>query len=85
MGIAKNAAKDLAGEIEQVAGAVVNNDEMEEHGHQKRVDAQARELQEQDEKGQHPTDLETGTEEKMAYPDFNKDSNLDVEEVAPGR
>jgi len=46
MGVVKNAAEDLAGEAEQVTGTVLRNEKLEEHGRRKRVDAQARELEE---------------------------------------
>jgi hypothetical protein len=49
MGVVKNAAADLAGEAEQVTGAVVHNDKLEERGRLRRIDAQARELEEEDE------------------------------------
>jgi uncharacterized protein YjbJ (UPF0337 family) len=48
MGVVKNAAADLAGEAEQVTGAVLGNEKLAEHGRRKRVQAQARELEEED-------------------------------------
>jgi hypothetical protein len=83
MSVAKNAAKDLVGEAEQVTGAALHKKDLEEKGHEKRVEAVQDEEVEEAKDGRQHKDFE---EEKvkdggMGVPDYNKSTSISVDEV----
>ena len=86
MSVAKNAAKDLVGEVEQVAGAALHKPDLEEKGHAKRVEAVQTEEVEEAKDGHRHKDFE---EEKvkdggMGVPNYNKSTSVPVEDLKPG-
>ena len=85
MSVAKNAAKDLAGEVEQVTGTVLKDEEMDEKGHQKRTEAVETEEAQEAEQGHQHKDFE---QEKvkdggMGVPNYNKSTSIPVDELKP--
>ena len=83
MGVAKNAAKDLAGETEQLVGAATKNEELEEKGHQKRVEAISAEEREEAQEGPKSADYEKSKvkEGGMGVPNFNESTSMPVDDL----
>lgn len=83
MGVAKNAAKDIAGEAEQLVGAATKNEELEEKGQQKRTEAAAAEEREEAQDGSQSADYEKAKVAKggMGVPNFNESTSLPVEDL----